>query len=145
MPKWVEQGYREYAERLPRHCRLELEELPLGARGKKRSTHSAVELEGRKMLARLRGDELVIALCVDGDPWATDRLAKHLSNWLAGGHDVAMLVGGPDGLSPACLQRADSHWSLSGLTLPHGLVRVVIAEAVYRAWTLLQGHPYHRQ
>ncbi|MCA9052629.1 MAG: 23S rRNA (pseudouridine(1915)-N(3))-methyltransferase RlmH, partial [Planctomycetaceae bacterium] len=87
----------------------------------------------------------VIALCVEGQRWSTPQLAERLDDWRLEGRDVAFLVGGPDGLSPACLERAELKWSLSPLTLPHGLVRVVVAEQLYRAWSILSGHPYHRE
>lgn len=96
------------------------------------------------MLAAVPRDCHVIALDVTGQAWNTEVLAGRLQGWLGAGRDVALLVGGPDGLAPACLARADTRWSLSPLTLPHALVRVVLAEQLYRAWTLVSGHPYHR-
>ena len=86
----------------------------------------------------------VVALTVGGQAWSTIELAKRLSSWTVLGTSVCLLVGGPDGLADDVLQRADERWSLSPLTLPHGIVRPVVAEALYRAWTLHQGHPYHR-
>ena len=144
MPSWVTTGYEEYAKRMPRECALRLVEIPPGNRQKSRTTEQAREEEGRQMLAALPRDCLVIALEVTGKAWTTETLAAQLTDWLGSGRDVAMLVGGPDGLSRACLDRADRCWSLSSLTFPHALVRVIVAEQVYRAWTLTQGHPYHR-
>jgi 23S rRNA (pseudouridine1915-N3)-methyltransferase len=97
------------------------------------------------MLAALPSGARVVALDEGGDPWRTRDLARRLEGWMRGGSDVALLVGGPDGLAPAVLERADERWCLSGLTLPHALVRVVVAESLYRAWSVLENHPYHRE
>ena len=96
------------------------------------------------MLALVPSDAQVVALLENGKPWSTKQLAAKLEQWMQQGAPVCFLVGGPDGLSPNCLTRAVERWSLSGLTLPHGLVRIVVAEALYRAWSLLENHPYHR-
>ena len=100
--------------------------------------------EGDRMLEKLKGNEHVVALDVLGKAWSTEQLAQHADDWRLGGRDVAILIGGPDGLDPRLLARADQRWSLSALTLPHPLVRIVLAEQLYRAWTLLVGPPYHR-
>jgi 23S rRNA (pseudouridine1915-N3)-methyltransferase len=144
MPAWVTQGYEDYARRLPRECVLRLVEIPPGRRSRVQPTAQAVEAEGRRMLAAIPDRTLVVALEVGGRAWDTPALAGRLQEWLQSGRDIALLVGGPDGLSGDCLRRADLHWSLSALTLPHALVRVVLAEQLYRAWTILSGHPYHR-
>ena len=144
MPAWVTAGYQDYARRLPRECSLQLVEIATGRRGKSGATAQAREQEGRQMLAALPKDCRVIALDRHGEAWSTERLAGQLQDWLGAGRDVALLVGGPDGLAPACAARADQCWSLSPLTFPHALVRVLLAEALYRAWTLGSGHPYHR-
>ena len=144
MPSWVVEGYQEYAKRLPRECRLQLIEIPLSKRHKSLTAAQAKQQEGKAMLAALPKDCTVIALDVGGKSWGTEDLARYLGDWLGSGRDVALLVGGPDGLSPACLDRADQRWSLSALTYPHSLVRIVLAEQLYRAWTLNTGHPYHR-
>ena len=96
------------------------------------------------MLAAIPKGCLVIALDVKGKTWSTDELSTQLDNWMAGGQDVALLVGGPEGLATSCLEAARVRWSLSPLTLPHPLVRVVVAEQLYRAWSILRNHPYHR-
>ena len=96
------------------------------------------------MLAAIPADCLVVALDVQGKAWSTEDLATKLQDWMASGRDLVLLIGGPDGLSPACLERADQRWSLSSLTFPHALVRVLVAEQLYRAWTVTIGHPYHR-
>lgn len=96
------------------------------------------------MLAALGPRDHVVALDERGTAWSTRTLAKHLAAWEMGGRDVTLLIGGADGLAPACLERAGEHWSLSPLTLPHALARVLVAEQLYRAWSLNTGHPYHR-
>jgi 23S rRNA (pseudouridine1915-N3)-methyltransferase len=142
-PRWVQDAYTDYAERLRGSCRLELVELPLGTRSSADPTR-AVDDEGRRMLAALPAKAHVVALERGGDPWSTEQLAERLARWMGQGGPVALLVGGPDGLAPACRARAAEQWSLSQLTLPHGLVRIIVAEALYRAWSLGRGHPYHR-
>ncbi|GAB6042173.1 23S rRNA (pseudouridine(1915)-N(3))-methyltransferase RlmH [Endothiovibrio diazotrophicus] len=144
MPGWVEEGYREYAQRLPRECALELKEIPPGRRGKGADIQRAIREEGERMLAALPKEALVIALDERGRERSTEQLADELGEWLQGGRDVVLLVGGPDGLAAECKGRAERTWGLSKLTLPHPLVRVVVAEQIYRAWSLLKGHPYHR-
>jgi 23S rRNA (pseudouridine1915-N3)-methyltransferase len=144
MPDWVEQGYREYARRLPRESTLTLIEIPLGRRGKGRAPGRAVAEEGSRMLKAVPADSLLVTLDMNGRSWTTEQLAKRLQGWLQDGRDLALLVGGPDGLADECLRRAHVSWSLSPLTLPHPLVRVVVAEQLYRAWSLLKNHPYHR-
>ena len=144
MPAWVTEGYSEYAGRLPRECSLRLVEIPPCKRRKTLNTERIMEVEGQQILAALPPRVTVIALDVRGKPWDTETLATRMQDWMQDGRDVALLVGGADGLSNDCLRRADLHWSLSAHTLPHTLVRVVIAEQIYRAWTILTGHPYHR-
>ncbi len=144
MPAWVNEGYREYARRLPHECSLRLVEVPPCKRRKTLSTERIREEEGRQLLAAIPEQALVVAMDVSGKAWSTQVLAERVQVWMQDGRDVVLLVGGADGLSAACLERADLRWSLSAHTLPHALVRVVIAEQVYRAWSLLSGHPYHR-
>ena len=144
MPSWVEEAYREYAKRLPRECTLQLHEIPPGKRSKSQAPERAQQDEGLSILGAIPADCHVVALDVQGRAWSTRELAASMQDWMASGRDVALLVGGPDGLSPACLERADRRWSLSALTFPHALVRVIVAEQIYRAWTVTTGHPYHR-
>lgn len=144
MPDWVDAGYREYAKRLPNECNLRLVEIDSGHRRKGASTEVARRDEGERMLAALPKGVRVVALDVRGRAWSTEQLADQLSAWMADGRDLALLVGGPEGLADVCVQRADQRWSLSPLTFPHPLVRVILAEQLYRAWSILQGHPYHR-
>ncbi|WP_029921845.1 23S rRNA (pseudouridine(1915)-N(3))-methyltransferase RlmH [Nevskia soli] len=144
MPAWVEAGFTEYAQRLPRELRLELVEVPVEARGKNADIARLREAEGEKMLRAAGSGSRIVAFDERGDALDTVGWAKALPQWLQDGRDVALLVGGPDGLSPACLAAASARWSLSRLTFPHPLVRVLIAEQLYRAWSLTQNHPYHR-
>ena len=144
MPAWVRDGYEEYARRLPHECALNLIEIPAGRRGKNVDLARLVREEGARLLAAIPKGAAVVALEVGGRAWSTEQLARQLENWMAGGSDLALLVGGPDGLSDATRSAAPLHWSLSPLTLPHPLVRIIVAEQLYRAWSLLRGHPYHR-
>ncbi len=144
MPKWVEQGFTEYAKRMPAECSLKLVEIPAGHRGKGADISRAVRDEGKRMLKAIPRDCLVIALEVKGREWSTEQLANKLTDWMGSGRDLVLLVGGPEGLATSCRERADMLWSLSPLTMPHPLVRVVLAEQLYRAWSLMSNHPYHR-
>ncbi|MDN6179649.1 MAG: 23S rRNA (pseudouridine(1915)-N(3))-methyltransferase RlmH [Halomonas subglaciescola] len=144
MPGWVADGVETYRKRLPRDFTFEIEEIALGQRGKSSSAAKAREQEARRIRERLKGDEHLVALEVKGQPWTTQKLAQKADDWRMQGCDVVLLVGGPDGLAPELSASAHSAWSLSPLTLPHPLVRVILAEQLYRAWTLLVGHPYHR-
>jgi len=144
MPAWVEQGVYEYSKRLPAEIRLEIKEIPLGQRGKGADIKRAIASEGRLMLAAIPPADKVIALEVTGKALSTTQLASQLQDWQREGDNISLLVGGPDGLAPECLSRAQQQWSLSALTLPHPLVRVVLAEQLYRAWAINNNHPYHR-
>ncbi|WP_426415929.1 23S rRNA (pseudouridine(1915)-N(3))-methyltransferase RlmH [Aestuariirhabdus sp. LZHN29] len=144
MPAWVQQGYQEYAKRLPADCGLECVEIPLGKRTKGADIKRAQRKEGEAMLAAIGGGDRVIALEVGGRPWSTEQLAEQMQQWRFDGRNISLLVGGPEGLAPECVARADQKWSLSPLTLPHPLVRVLLSEQLYRAWSILNNHPYHR-
>lgn len=144
MPSWVTEGYQEYAKRLPSECSLKLLEIPAGKRGKGADLARLTLQEGEKVLAAIPKGAMVLALEVEGSPWKTEQLAHEMEEWLQSGRDIALLVGGPEGLAESCRKRADKLWSLSPLTLPHPLVRIVVAEQLYRAWSVIKGHPYHR-
>jgi 23S rRNA (pseudouridine1915-N3)-methyltransferase len=144
MPGWVAEGFAEYAKRLSHDLKLELVEIKPGARGKGRDDARAMADEGAALLAALPRDAHVVALDGRGNAWSSEQLAQQLSSWRMAGRDLAFLIGGPDGHAPEVLQRADQRWSLGPLTLPHMLVRLVVAEQLYRAVTILNGHPYHR-
>lgn len=143
-PSWIKEGYDEYAKRLPPAYALELIEIPAEKRTANVDIIRLTEREGEKMLAYIKPDHLVIALDVKGKPWSTEQLAEQMTGWHQGGRDVDLLIGGPEGLAPACLAKAEIKWSLSPLTFPHIIVKLIIVEQIYRAYTILQHHPYHR-
>lgn len=144
LPAWANAGYAEFAKRLPSECRLELKEIEPGQRGKGLDTARAMAEEAKRLRAALPKDALAIALDEHGREWSSSELSQRLQTWLQSGRDVALLVGGADGLAPEVKAQAEMSWSLSKLTLPHALVRVLVAEQLYRAWSILHNHPYHR-
>lgn len=144
MPAWVSDAYEDFAKRLPHECRLQLHEIAAGKRTKTSDAKRLIIEEGRRMLAAVPKDALCIALDVKGKQCSSEELAQSLLDWMADGRDIALLVGGADGLSTECIQRAAFSLSLSKLTMPHMLVRVVLAEQIYRAWSIGRGLPYHR-
>ena len=144
MPSWVEAGVKEYQKRLPPELKFEVKEIAMGKRGKGADLQRAILKEGQQMLEAIGSGDKVIALDVLGKAWSTEKLAEQLQNWQFEGNNISLLVGGPDGLAPDCLARADQKWSLSALTMPHPLVRILLAEQLYRAWTINNNHPYHR-
>lgn len=144
MPNWVNEAFHDYAKRLPKDCALVLNEIPLVKRGKNTSVDKAKQKECEHILAAIPKNSHVVALEVTGKAWSTEQLAQELNTWRDCGGDVCLLIGGPDGLDGACRDVAQQLWSLSALTLPHPLVRVVIAEQIYRAWSINNNHPYHR-
>ena len=144
MPDWVSAGYNDYARRMPPELPLELTEIPMAHRGKNPDIARLMQRESDAILSAAGTRDRVVALEVGGRPWSTEKLASQLESWQQDGRDVAFLVGGPDGLADACRQRADQQWSLSPLTLPHPLVRILLAEQLYRAWSITRNHPYHR-
>ncbi|MET1256807.1 23S rRNA (pseudouridine(1915)-N(3))-methyltransferase RlmH [Aliikangiella maris] len=145
MPDWVTQGFNQYTQRMPRDCAVELIEIPLAKRSKNQLAEQWKDKEGQQILKAIDATDWVVALEVQGKNWSTQQLAGQLTQWQQMGNNVALLVGGPDGLSSECLARANSKWSLSALTLPHPLVRVLLAETLYRAWSVTVNHPYHRE
>jgi 23S rRNA (pseudouridine1915-N3)-methyltransferase len=143
MPAWVDAGFADYAGRLRGDYRLEIVEVPLGQRGRGDAS-KAVAAEGSRMLAAAGERAYIVALQVSGRSLDTAQLARWLEDRAADGQTLAFCIGGPDGLAPALDAKARLRWSLSALTLPHGLARVVVAEALYRAVSLVKGLPYHR-
>lgn len=143
-PAWIQQGYEDYAKRLPPSCALELVEIPAEKRTANADLKRITEREGEKMLAAIKPQHHVIALDKGGKSWTSEQLSSQLSGWLQSGQNIDLLVGGPEGIAPACLARARETWSLSALTFPHLIVRLIVAEQVYRAWSILQNSPYHR-
>ncbi|UYZ84640.1 23S rRNA (pseudouridine(1915)-N(3))-methyltransferase RlmH [Entomomonas sp. E2T0] len=144
MPRWIEEGWQEYHKRLPKELAVELIEIPLTTRGKNADIKRFIQQEGVAMLNKTQSTDKVITLEVTGKPWSTEQLAERLAQWQLAGQDINLMIGGPEGLAPEVCKRSDEKWSLSALTLPHPLVRVVIIEQLYRAWTILTGHPYHK-
>jgi 23S rRNA (pseudouridine1915-N3)-methyltransferase len=144
MPDWVSQGFSDYTRRMPPELGVELTEIPMAHRGKNPDIPRLMKREGEAILGSVGARDRVIALEVGGKSWSTAKLAGQLDVWQQEGQDVSFLVGGPDGLDEACRRRADQLWSLSELTLPHPLVRILLAEQLYRAWTITRNHPYHR-
>lgn len=144
MPGWISEGYLEYAKRLPRECELVLREIAPSKRSKNANLAQIRTEEGERLMAVISPEDWVVALEVKGKAWTTPDLSAQIKDWMREGKKPALVVGGPEGLSDQIRQRANLQWSLSPLTLPHPLVRVVVAEQIYRAWSLLKGHPYHR-
>jgi 23S rRNA (pseudouridine1915-N3)-methyltransferase len=135
MPEWVTQAYDDYTRRMRSSMRIDLEELPVGKNKAE---------EEKRFLERV-GDDYVAALDEHGKSLTTVELAKWLSQRQQDGRNVSFVIGGPDGLGPEILKKADLRWSLSALTFPHAMVRVILAEQLYRAHSVLQNHPYHRE
>ena len=144
MPGWVREAYDDYVTRLASHLKISLTEIDPGARSSAQTPRKAIETEGRRLLAAVRSEEFVVALDERGCEMTTRELASWLATKMREGADLAFLIGGPDGFAPEVLQRSNFQWSLSRLTLPHALVRVVLAEQLYRAHGVLANHPYHR-
>ena len=144
MPEWVDKGFVEYARRFPPDMRLHLTEIPSGKRGKNADIKRILDKEGELTLQSIPRGNRIVTLEVEGKMWDTPKLAQHMQSWQMDGRDISILIGGPEGLAPSCLQASEQAWSLSALTLPHPLVRVILAESLYRAWSLNNNHPYHR-
>lgn len=143
-PSWVDDAVGVYTARLPREWKFRVDAMPTVRRGKNDRSGQARDAEGEQILARLAAAERAVLLDERGRQLTSKSLAAKLDDWQSDGRDVCFIIGGPDGVSEACRQRADFTWSLSQLTLPHGLARVLLAEQLYRAWSLQTGHPYHR-
>jgi 23S rRNA (pseudouridine1915-N3)-methyltransferase len=144
MQPWVYEAVEVYRRRLPSQIQLQVTEVPSGKRTTRSNVAAAMEKEAEQLLKLARPADLTVALDESGAMQSSVELAGEMEAWLQGTPHVALLIGGPDGLTAECKAFAARSWSLSRLTLPHGLVRVVLAEQIYRAWTILQGHPYHR-
>jgi len=144
MPKWVEQGYVEYAQRMPNLCQLDLIEITAKKRGKNADTARILRDEATALQAAIPIDALVIALDRKGKHIDTESLAKHMQNWIDESQNVAILIGGPEGIDPNYLKTVQKMWSLSAMTFAHPVVRVMLAEQLYRAWSINANLPYHR-
>ncbi len=143
-PAWVDDAFDIYTERFPRAWKFRLDSIATVRRNKNDKSSQAMASEGKRILAKLSATEQVVLLDEHGTQLTSTALAAKLSEWQVDGRDLCFIIGGPDGVSESCRQRADTTWSLSQLTLPHGLARVLFAEQLYRAWSLQTGHPYHR-
>jgi 23S rRNA (pseudouridine1915-N3)-methyltransferase len=143
-PSWVDTAFETYVQRLPRQWQFRLDLIATAARSKNSDVEAAKNAEGQKVLAKIKAPECVVVLDERGKEFSSEAFAARLNDWQSDGRDLTFVIGGPDGVSKDCMQRADLSWSLSRLTLPHGLARVTFAEQLYRAWTLTTGHPYHR-
>jgi 23S rRNA (pseudouridine1915-N3)-methyltransferase len=144
MPAWVNQACDEYLKRLPHELQITVIEVPLIKRGKNPDIPRIIRDEGRKVLQSMPAGSRLVALDVKGKKVSTAKLASSLDNWMQQGQDITMVIGGPDGLSDEVLQQAQHRLSLSEMTFPHPLVRIIIVEQLYRAWSILNNHPYHR-
>ena len=143
-PAWVASGYEEYKSRFPRDWQLNVKEIPVSKLGKSAKAEDQKAEESRRLLAAVKPDRRLVALDVTGDMWSIEQLAKNLDEWPQDYRGVQLMIGGPDGLSASCLKAAHNIWSLSRLTFPHFMVRVLLAEQLYRAWSIISHHPYHR-
>ncbi len=144
-PSWVDDAFGVYSGRLPREWRFRLDQIVTVRRGKNHRSNNAMEAEGEQILAKLGADEQVVLLDERGKQMTSSGLASRLAGWQTEGRDLCFVIGGPDGVSSTCRERANFIWSLSDLTLPHGMARVLFAEQLYRAWSVQAGHPYHRE
>lgn len=144
MPDWVSQAWNEYARRMPPGLGLSLREIRLAKRGKNADTNRLTAIESKALYQAMPARARIIALDLRGESWSTEKLAANLQEWMGDGRDVGFMIGGPDGIAAEIMQKAHHRWSFGPLTLPHPLVRVVLAEQLYRAWTITQNHPYHR-
>src|SRR5262249_46864871 len=143
-PAWIQEGYEDYAKRLPPSCALELVEIPAEKRTANADIKRITEREGEKMLAAIKPQNHIITLDRNGKNWTSEQLSTQLGKWLEQGNNIDLLIGRPEGIAPSCMQRAQESWSLSALTFPHLIVRLIVAEQIYRAWSILQNSPYHR-
>ncbi len=143
MPDWVDSGFSEYAKRMPPELKVELTEVPINIRGRNPSSEP-MENQGRALLKSIHEHDFVVALDVRGKSQSTEGLAIKLEKWQMSGQNLCLLIGGPDGMSADCMARANMRWSVSDLTLPHPMVRIIVMEQLYRAWTINTNHPYHR-
>jgi len=143
-PSWVDDAFGIYAERFPREWKFQLDTIPTVRRSKNDKSRQAMQAEGELITAKLSPGEQVVLLDERGKQMTSKSLAAKLIDWQSDGRDLCFIIGGPDGVSDAVRQRADMMWSLSQLTLPHGMARALLSEQLYRAWSLQTGHPYHR-
>ncbi len=144
MPRWVQEGVEEYRKRIENDLGFSVIEIPLARRTNSQNIEQCIKKEGSALIARLQQGDFVVAFEVTGKVLDTPALARRIDQLRLEGRNLSLLVGGPDGLSQDCLDRADEIWSLSALTIPHPLVRILLTEQLYRASSILKDHPYHR-
>lgn len=144
MPSWVQVACSEYLKRIPNELNVSITEIPMKQRAKGTNVNLAVIQEGEAMLKVIRANDKVVALDLRGKSWKTEELARNIQGWKQSGNDYSLLIGGPDGISQNCIERADILWSLSPLTFPHPFVRILLVEQIYRASAINSRHPYHR-
>lgn len=144
LPAWAVNGYNEYAKRMPSDYKLNLVGIPPIKHTKVISAQQIKQKEGERILAAVPKHSLIIAMDEHGKQCDTVKLSQQLQNWRENWQSVSLLIGGAEGLSTKCLKKAQLKWSLSSLTLPHAMVRVILAEQLYRAWSIITKHPYHR-
>lgn len=144
MPSWVQVACSEYLKRIPNELNVSIIEIPMKQRVKGTNVNLAVIQEGEAMLKVIRANDKVVALDLRGKSWKTEELARNIQRWKQYGDDYSLLIGGPDGISQNCIERADILWSLSPLTFPHPFVRILLVEQIYRASAINSRHPYHR-
>ncbi len=140
----MDDAFSIYTARFPREWKFRLDTIPTVRRSKNDKSRQAMEAEGEVIIQRLTASEQVVLLDERGKQLSSKSLASKLTDWQSDGRDLCFIIGGPDGVSATVRKRADMMWSLSQLTLPHGMARALIAEQLYRAWSLQAGHPYHR-
>ncbi|PCJ16519.1 MAG: 23S rRNA (pseudouridine(1915)-N(3))-methyltransferase RlmH [Gammaproteobacteria bacterium] len=144
MPDWVNSAVKDYQQRLGKDIQLQIVDIPLNKRGKNANITKFMEKEGQLMLRAAKSSDHLIALDVKGTRLSTEKMSAKFNDFLHQGVNIALLMGGPEGLSEQCKQACKTHWSLSDLTLPHPLARVLVTEQIYRCWSILHGHPYHK-
>ncbi|MBC3884608.1 23S rRNA (pseudouridine(1915)-N(3))-methyltransferase RlmH [Undibacterium griseum] len=144
MPDWIETGFHEYAKRMPPECRLSLKEIKPVERSGSKTAETVMALERARIEAVIPKNARIIGLDERGKDWTSVALSQNLTQWQQDGRDVVFLIGGADGLDAGLKANADTLLRISSLTLPHGMVRVLLAEQLYRAWSITQNHPYHR-
>lgn len=145
MPAWIESGFKEYTKRLPKNINFKLIEITPATRSKNNNADTYKQKEQEKIEAILSPKSIIIALDEQGKSISSQQLAKQLQIWNDDNQHINLIIGGADGLSDSLKKKANQLWSLSAMTLPHGLVRVMVAEQIYRAWSITQNHPYHRE
>lgn len=144
MPEWIQHGYKEYIKRIGAGLQIELLEISPEKRGKSADVQRIMQKEAERMRQSIPRGNFVIALDKEGKSWSTENLADKIANWQQDGTNVSLLIGGPEGMTPELLQQADARISLSAMTFPHPIVRIILAEQLYRAYSILSHHPYHK-